>query len=469
MRAHLRVFVSAVLLGVTALFVGCSGSSSSKTATVQTTLSDPSTCKSPQGPFSHIYITVTDVQIHQNANASPSDSGWVDLTPELRKSPAQVDLLGAANQCFLATLGSAGIPAGSYQQIRILLAPNSASVANNKCGNNSNCVMLASDLTNTPQPLLMSSQMQTGIKIPSGQIAGGQFVVASGDNKDLNLDFDACASIVTQGNGQFRMKPVLHAGEVTLQSTSTSISGSVIDFVTGQAVAGGNTVVALEQKDASGVDRVVMETVPDSNGGFSFCPLPSGTYDVVVSAVNGAGTAYATTVITGVQTGSTLGTIPLTPALVPGSINGTVTSSGGGAGVAVDVTLSALQSITVSGNTYEVTIPLATQSTATAALSTAAGASCSAGTDCATYTLSVPASTPSVGAFTSGSNQSPAPPVVGPSCYTVDAQELLPGQAPQTDCTPSDLQTSQTNGNAPLLATSGVNVTAATLAFTGCN
>jgi hypothetical protein len=71
------VFVSAVLLGVIALFVGCSGSSSSKTATVQTTLSDPSTCKSPQGPFSHIYVTVTDVQIHQNANASPSDSGWV--------------------------------------------------------------------------------------------------------------------------------------------------------------------------------------------------------------------------------------------------------------------------------------------------------------------------------------------------------------------------------------------------------
>jgi hypothetical protein len=164
-----------------------------------------------------------------------------------------------------------------------------------------------------------------------------------------------------------------------------------------------------------------------------------------------------------------MGTIPLTPVLVPGSINGTVTSSGGGAGVTVDVTLSALQSITVNANTYQVTIPLAAQSTATAALSTAAGVSCPAGTDCATYTLSVPASTPSVGTFTSGSNQSPAPPVVGPASYTVDAQAFLTGQAPQTDCTPSDLQTSQTAGNAPLLATSGVNVTAATLAFTGCN
>lgn len=464
----IRAVVCAMLLGMLGALTACGGSSS-KTATVQTTLSDPSTCKSPQGPFSHIYVTVTDVLIHQSANAGPNDSGWVDLTPDLQKNPAQVDLLGVANQCFLATLGSAGIPAGSYQQIRIILAPNSASVSNNKCGANANCLMLASDLTNTPQPLQMSSQMQTGIKIPSGQIAGGQFTVAGGDHKDLNLDFDACASIVTQGNGQFRMKPVLHAGEVMLQSASTSISGTVVDLATSQAIVGGNTVVALEQKDASGADRVMMETVPDSNGGFSFCPLPAGTYDVVIGAVNGAGVAYAATVITGVQPGSTLGAVPMTPALVPASINGTITSSGGGTGVAIDATVSALQSITVNNNSYLVTVPLAAQSAATASLSTAAGAGCPAGTDCATYTLSVPAATPSVGAFASSNQQTPAPPVVGPAAYTVDAQSFLLGMAPQTDCSQPDLQTNQTVANTPLMATSGVNVTASTLAFSGCN
>jgi hypothetical protein len=451
------------------LLIGCSGGSSSKTATVQTSISDPATCRSPQGPFSHIYVTVTDVEIHQSADASPSDSGWVDLTPDLAKNPSQVDLLGSSNQCFLATLGSAGIPAGSYQQIRIILAANSASVNNNKCGSNANCLMLTSDPTNTPVALQLSSQSQTGIKIPSGQIAGGQFTVAAGDNKDLNLDFDACASIVTQGNGQFRMKPVLHAGEVTLQSTSTAISGTVTDASTQQPIVGGNTVVALEQKDANGVDRVFMETVPDSNGGFSFCPLPTGSYDVVVTAVNGGGVAYAATVIAGVQPGSSLGSIPLTPAGMPASINGMVTSSGGGAGVSVDLTVSALESITVNNASYLVTIPLATQSAGSAALSTAAGMSCPAGTDCASYTLSVPASTPSVGSFTSGGNQSPAPPVVGPSQYTVDAQAFLAGGAPQTDCSPPDLQTNQTSANAPLLATSGVGVTASTLAFSGCN
>lgn len=98
-------------------------------------------------------------------------------------------------------LGSAEIDAGTYEQIRVVLAPNSASVNNNKCGNVANCLMLTSDPSNTPQALQLSSETQTRIKIPSGQIAGGSFTVGSGQTKDLNIDFDACASVVVQGNG----------------------------------------------------------------------------------------------------------------------------------------------------------------------------------------------------------------------------------------------------------------------------
>jgi hypothetical protein len=435
---------------------------------VQVSLSDPSTCSAPQGPFTHIYVTVTDVLIHQSATASASDAGWVDLTPNLSKNPVQVDLLGSANQCFLAQLGSAGIQPGTYQQIRILLGGTSVTVASNKCGSSINCVMLTSDPMNTPQTLQLSSESQTGIKIPSGQIAGGSFVVAAGDKKDLNLDFDACASIVTQGNGMYRLKPVLHAGEVTLQATSTSISGTVIDAGTTQAVAGGTTVVAIEQKDSTGVDRVVMETVADSNGGFSFCPLPAGIYDVVISAVNGSGNVYAATVITGVQPGNALGTVPLTPALLPASITGTVTTSTGTASTSADLSLSALQSITVNNSSVLVTVPLATQSMATATTSTAAGAGCPANTDCVIYTLAVPAANPSVGAFMGSANQSPAAPAIGLVNYTIDAIAFVPGAAAQLDCNPSDLQTSQTTTNTPLTVTAGTPANAAALAFTGC-
>jgi len=460
MRHSQYIFLVSLLIGAGIVLVSCSGNSS--VGTVTTTLSDPATCASPQGPFTHVYVTVTDVQIHQSANAGDNDPGWVDLTPSLKNTPVQTDLLGVANQCFLATLGSNGVPAGSYQQLRVILADNSVSVPGNKCGTFANCLMLTSDLTNTPQALQLSSETKTGIKIPSGQIAGGKFVVAAGDSKDLNIDFNACASIVVQGGGQYRLKPVLHAGEVALQSSSTSISGTVIDVATQQPIVGGNIVVALEQNQ-NGIDRVIMETVTNSNGTFSFCPVSVGTYDVVISAYK-AGVVYAATVITGVQPGNTLGNVPLTAVGAPASITGQITTSTGSAGTVADLEISALQSI---GANLMITTPLAQQSAATGTLTTAAG-TCPVNTDCTSYTLSVPASNPSVGVFVSGGNQTPNPPAGPPTNYVVDVNAFIPGASGQQDCATPNLQTSQTIANGILTVSAGTPVTAQTLAFSGC-
>lgn len=448
---------------------GSHAMNSSAPATVNVVVSDPATCSGPQGPFSHIYVTITDVQINASASAGDNDPGWVDLTPNLQQTPQQVDLLGQANnQCFLAMLGSAvELQSGTYQQIRIILASNSTTFNNNVCGSTANCVMLSSDATHTPQPLLLSSESKTGLKIPPGQIAGGQFTIAAGETKDLDIDFDACASIVTEGNGKFRLKPVLHAGEVSL--TSSSINGTIIDGATGQPIVSGNTVVALEQKDSSGVDRVIMETVTNSSGAFVFCPVATSTYDVVASAVNGAQVTYGATVITGVQPGNSLGTVPL---FVQGggntaaaSITGQITSSTGSAATSADISLSVLQPISENSATVQVTIPLAAQSAALVSLTTAASATCPANTDCVSYTLAVPAANPSVGTFSTSGAQTPAPPASGPVAYTVDALASLAGSA---DCTPSEMRTSSTSSNANLTVTPGTSVTAATLAFTGC-
>ena len=340
MRRTAVFCISATTLFASIFFLfSCSSSKSASNAVamVNVRVSDPATCSGPQGAFSHIYVTITDVQINSSSSAGNNDSGWIDLTPSLSQNPQQIDLLGQAdNQCFLATLGATtALQPGSYQQIRIILASNSSAVTNNLCGSTANCVMLSSSPT-TAQPLLLSSEAQTGIKIPSGQISGGQFVIAAGQTKDLDIDFIACESVVSEGNGRFRLKPVLHAGEVSL--TSSSINGTVIDSVTGQAITGGTTVVALEQADSSGVDRVIMETVTDSSGAFSFCPVAAGTYDVVAAAVSGAQVAYGATVITGVQPGSALGTVPLVaetePSTGPASITGQIRTSTGSAATA---------------------------------------------------------------------------------------------------------------------------------------
>jgi len=413
-------------------------------------------------------VTITDVQINAKASAGNNDSGWIDLTPSLAQSPQQVDLLGQGNnQCFLATLGATtALQPGSYQQIRIMLASDATVVANNLCGSSTNCVMLSS-VPNAAQPLLLSSEAKTGIKIPSGQIAGGQFVIAPGETKDLDIDFNACQSIVAEGNGQFRLKPVLHAGEVT--PTSSSINGTVVDSVTNQPISGGTTVVALEQKDSSGLDRVIMETVTDASGAFSFCPVAAGTYDVVVGAISGTQVIYAATVITGVQPGNALGMVPITAQIgasaAPASITGLVSTGTGTAATAADISLSALQPIS---STAMVTIPLAGQSTTTANVTTVAGSTCPGNADCASYTLSVPALNPSVGAFVASTSQKPAPPPAGPVSYTIDAFGFTTDGTSTPDCSPSELKTSSTTANTPLTVTSGMSSTAATLEFSGC-
>src|SRR6185436_16630603 len=119
------------------------------------------------------------------------------------------------------------------------LVPNSgggALPATNACaGQGYNCVFLHN--VSVPVQLQLSSQANTGLKIPPGQLVGGPITVAAGANVDLNIDFNTCASIVQQGNGQFRLKPVLTAGQVS--ANRTGIRGQVVDQATQQPISVG--------------------------------------------------------------------------------------------------------------------------------------------------------------------------------------------------------------------------------------
>jgi hypothetical protein len=457
------------VVAIVLVLVSCSGnSSSSQTGFVNTSISDPPTCSAPSGPYGHVFVTVTDVEIHTSAKAGPNDSGWVDLTPNLKNSPQQVDLLAQASaECFLAMLGSkTEIQAGSYQQIRVFLAPDNTSISGNQCssapGNPANCVVLAAD--NSVHALTLASEAQSGLKIPSGQIASGNFTIAPGETKDLDIDFNACASIVASGSGQFILKPVLHAGEVGL---SSAINGTVIDSSTGKPIVGGTTVVALEQKDGNGVDRVMLSTLNDATGNFALCPVPAGVYDLVVAAVNGAGVFYAATVTTGVQASTAVGNIPVTPDpstnganTGPASLTGVVQTGGYSGGVSEIVTLSALQTVAISGSSVLVTIPLVQQSVATANVTTVSVVSCQSGFDCVSFTLAVPGVNAFVGSFSSTGTQYAQG--TGAVSYSVDGQPV-----PMADGTPVCGQTEKTSS--PITATPGNIFPVGTLSFTGCS
>ena len=461
--------LSLSLGAIAALIAGCSGTAASTSAgmaQVAVKLSDPSTCMAPNGPFAHVFVTVTDVKAHVNGSAADNDPGFVDLTPGLSTKPQQIDLLGqASNQCFLASLGSTQqLQPGKYQQIRIILSDNSPSVVNktlpaNLCSNGAaNCVVLNDGTVHTLQ---LSSEATTGIKIPPGQIANGGLTIAAGETKDLDIDFNTCVSIVEQGNGQFRLKPVLHAGEVAI--TSVSINGTVVDSATGKAI-NGLVLIALEQKDANGVDRVFMNTLADASGGFVFCPLPAGTYDVVIVGQAGS-VAYAPSIITGVSTGSTLSVVQLhaQPSVASGAatLQGLVTSQNGAtppAATSIDVQVSALEPVST---TLTVTVPqLPSHPGATLALTTESNSSCATGKDCVGYTLLLPAAAPYIGAFTAGGTTLTQS--LLPAAYTIDGIAFVPSSGGTLNCSPNELQAT------PVTPVAGSTLPVSTLAFAGC-
>jgi len=492
-----------VITAVVVFLVGCGGNppmmQSSSMGTINVSMSDPPSCAAassvpaepaggtaaPGGNFMNVFVTIRSIQAHTSATADNTSSGWQQLAPQLVSAPMQVDLLHlpANGQCLLEQLGSTSLPAGDYQQIRLILLANAApsgpapSSDSNACfkqlgGDVFNCVV---DTSGTAHTLNLSSEANTGLKIPPGQIMGGPIHVAAGQSVDLNIDFNTCASILIEGNGDFRLKPALTAGVVS--PNKTGISGQIVDSVSSQPIAG--AIVTLQFADKSGTDRVVIQQLTDPAGHFSFCPLAVGAvFDVVSDALTASGTAYNATVVLNVSGGTDLGTVPLvaeTPATAgastgPGTIQGTITAINGTTGATIDADVSALQSVTVSSTSRTFTVPLFPKSNASDIMVTSS-TSCPTGAPkgafCGSYTLVVPASNPTVGTFSAGKTTITAP-ATGDVLYTVEADATNPA-SDAAMCSPPSQTTSKDATAMPLKVTAGASTTAAELDFTGCS
>jgi hypothetical protein len=482
--SYLPLGVLVALVAVALTLVTCSKTTimtqvNNGMATVNVSISDPPSCAPPTGSFKSVFITIRSVQAHTSATADDNSPGWVELVPELNAQPVQVDLLNlpANGACLLKQLGSnTSLPAGDYQQIRLLLAGNASSSAvpaTNACatlGQVFNCVVTSD---NNTSELQLSSQANTGLKIPPGQVVGGPIHVAAGQSVDINVDFNACASIIQEGNGSFRLKPTLTAGVVS--TNTTGISGQVVDSVSMKPIAG--ATVALENADKSGTDRIFMQALTDSGGHFSFCPLPMGAmFDVVVDAVASSGTAYNATVVVNVPGGTDVGTLPLVAETGtpngPATIQGIVTALNGTVGANIDVSASALQSVSLSGGvTRPVTIPLLQGSISNIAIQSATPCPATGspiGAFCAPYTLIVPASNPNVGSFSAGKITF-SPPASGNVLYSVEADATKPMSGGATICSQSSLTTNLDTNGIPLQVTAGATATAKQIDFAGCS
>jgi len=166
--------------------------------------------------------------------------------------------------------------------------------------------------------------------------------VAANQRTDLVIDFDACKSVVTKGNGNYALKPVLKV----IPTVLNGISGFV-----NMAQLGSKVAVSAQQ---NGV--VIASTVPNLvTGEFFLARLAPGNYDVVLT-----GDGMATSVVGTVPVASTTSTtvlstsaapISLTAGNLPGSISGIVTLSppttGEAAFVSAKQTFATGQTVTV--------------------------------------------------------------------------------------------------------------------------
>jgi hypothetical protein len=251
----------------------------------------------PSCGFDAVNVTVTKVRVNQSATASDTDSGWTDVTLSPGK---KINLLNLTNG-VLEALGQTSLAAGHYSQVRLVLDPNTGS------GSPANSVVVSGSTAEVS--LDTPSAVQSGIKM------NADFTVAAGQRYDLVLDFDACKSIVTKGNGKYALKPVVKV----IPTALNGISG----FVATSALSDGITISAQQN------GAVVAATVPSATGEFVLPRLPLGNYDVVITS-----NTHAAYVVGGVPVTSTTAMVPISTTGAPftlpatslmGSISGTAT------------------------------------------------------------------------------------------------------------------------------------------------
>jgi hypothetical protein len=277
----------AILLIAVLIIAGCSGNGGSSSTSSQepgmgtlgVSLTDDPACG-----FDEVNVTVNKVRVHQSSSAAEDDGDWHDIT----LNPARkINLLNLTNGT-LESLGETPLPAGHYTQLRLVLSENGNSHI-------ANSVVLSG--TTAEIELVTPSATQSGIKL------NHEFDVLPGQRVDLVLDFDACKSVVTRGNGSYGLKPVIKVIPFVLNGINGFVDTSLL---------GSNVVVSAQVNGT-----VVSSTVPNNQSGEFFLARLEApeNYDVVITA-----DGRATAVIAGVPISSSTSTATISTSGLPISL-----------------------------------------------------------------------------------------------------------------------------------------------------
>lgn len=299
------------------------GGTTNATGTVNMALTD-----GPSDSYSHVWVTVTQIAFHTDANAvwNAQSAGWVTFT---LPAPVTIDLAalnnGIMNNAIFANLS---LPAGTYKQIRFFFLSDTDTL--------SSSAQAISDNEASPQPLQWNDQVEytnaSGVVAEApleiaypvqGIQLQGTFNVTAGAALNLATDFDLDKIIVPFRSGSmqsFTMKPDLAYFNL---NNSGGISGSVdtsalCSGTTPASNCAFNLIVHAERVSADGTryEDVRSTSVDPATGQFMLAPLAmtdsSGnpiSYDIVIR-----GRQMQTLIVTGVPAAGTYAGMTLTGA-----------------------------------------------------------------------------------------------------------------------------------------------------------
>ena len=167
-KLKVTAWITLIALGIIVLMNACKKEDEG-TSTININLKDA------PGDYQQVNVEVTGVEIHTNSD------GWKSIA--VPDSVYDLLLLTDSTGIFLA---SGSVPASKVTQVRLHLGTD-------------NSVMIDSIV----HPLSLSSEDETGLKVNVNQD------LANGGVYTLLLDFEAEQSVVSTGNGNYKLKPVV--------------------------------------------------------------------------------------------------------------------------------------------------------------------------------------------------------------------------------------------------------------------
>lgn len=133
--------------------------------------------------FTEVNVEVIELQVHYaNDNDNNNINGWVTLNT----NAGIYNLLDLQNDVSVVIADQQDLSVGKITQMRLILGQQNTVAT-----------------TDSIYPLKLSSQDETGLKVVT------PFNIAANKTISILVDFDAEKSVVIEGDGSYKLKPVI--------------------------------------------------------------------------------------------------------------------------------------------------------------------------------------------------------------------------------------------------------------------